>query len=189
MVGYSQTSDSLLLSDFSEIVLNNYPLIKKAQLYDDISQAYVLKGRGILDPKITSSYDRKDFKGSNYFNRWLSEVKIPTRYPIDLALGYENNSGAFLNEESIVPSNGLIYGTLNISLLRGLMFDEQRYHLQSAELQGVKSKLEKEILLREIVIQSITAYIEWAASYYNYLGYQDYETTIAIRHQNIVGLF
>ena len=188
-VAHSQASDSLTLSDYSAIVLSNYPLMKRAQLYDEISQAYVLKGRGILDPKFVTSYDRKEFKGSNYFNRWFSEVKIPTRYPIDLAVGYENNDGAFLNEESRVPGNGLIYGTLNISLLRGLMFDEQRYHLQAAELQGVKSTLEKEILLREIVTQSIIAYIDWAASYYNFVGYQDYEQTIAMRHQNIVSLY
>ena len=185
----AQTSDTLYLTDFQSIVLNHYPLIKKADLYNEISEAYLLKGKGTLDPKFYSDYDRKDFKNINYFSRWYSEVKIPTALPVDFSVGYENNSGAFLSNEATVPSNGLLYGSLNISLLRGLMFDEQRYNLQAAELSAEKSQIDNKILLREINFQALTTYIEWAAAYYNFLRYQEYESAIILRHQNIISLY
>lgn len=185
----AQATDTLYLKDFQSLVLNHYPLIKKADLYTEISEAYLLKGAGALDPKVISDYDRKDFKDTNYFSRWYSEVKIPTAFPIDFSVGYETNSGTFLNNDASVPDNGLVYGTLNISLLRGLMFDEQRYNLQAAELSAEKSQIDNKLLLREINFQALIAYIEWAAAYYSFLRYQEYEAAVILRHENIISLY
>ncbi len=182
-------ADTLRYVDFNNIVINNYPLIKKADLYNDIAEAYRINGQGALDPKLLSSYDGKEFKDINYFSRWFSEVKIPTRLPIDFSLGYENNNGAFLNNESSLPQNGLIYGTLNISLIRGLLFDEQRFKLQSAELKGIKSEIERELLIRQILVSANLAYIDWAIAHENYNRYSFFQEIINDRHQNIIELY
>ncbi len=182
-------NDTLLLEDYLEVVLKYHPLIKKADINNEIAEAYNLKGKGALDPKIYSDFDRKRFDGSDYFSVWQSEVKIPTSLPIDFSLGYENNDGSFLNSENSVPDNGLVYGTINLSILRGLLFDEQRYNIQYGELQGLKSRIEREILIREVVFQATNAYLDWTSQNNSVNINQDYLELIRVRHQNIIQLF
>ena len=160
---YAQQSDTLILSDYFELIGNNHPLIKKAELFEAFVDAYDMKARGTFDPKLYSTLDRKQFDNKQYFTTWNSEAKIPTVLPIDFSVGYENNSGQFLNREDSLPQNGLIYGTLNLSLIRGLLFDEQRFKVQMAELKGLKSQIERDILVREIIYQALLAYVDWVA--------------------------
>ena len=182
-------NDTLYLQQFLEVVIENHPLIQKANINDDIAAAQILKGKGALDPKIYSDYGTKDFEDKDYYSIWQSEAKIPTRLPVDFSVGYERNDGLFLNNENIVPSNGLVYGTINVTLLRGLLFDEQRYNLKSFELKALKSQLDKEILTREIIYQAINSYLEWAVKSNDLKINQNYLDLITERHQNVVQLF
>ena len=181
--------DTLYLADFLKVIHTNHPLIKKANLFDEFSEAYAIKGRGALDPKVLSDYQQKKFSDTDYFTVWQSELKIPTKLPVDFSLGYENNEGVFLNNENVVPNNGLIYGTINVSLLRGLLFDEQRYQIQATELNGIKSQIDKSLLTREIIHQAVSAYLNWAINFYETEIYQDYFDLVTERHQNVVELF
>ena len=104
------------------------------------------------------------FGGTDYFNVWQTQVKVPTRFPVDLEMGYERNNGSFLNDQNTVPANGLLYGTLNLSLIRGLIFDEQRYNLKLMDLQGAKSQIERDLLVREILYSAVGSYTEWSAA-------------------------
>lgn len=185
----AQEMDTLILSNYLELIGNNHPLIKKAELFDAFVEAYDMKARGTFDPKLFSSFDRKQFDDKRYFTTWNTEAKIPTNLPIDFSVGYENNSGLFLNPESSLPENGLIYGTLNLSLIRGLLFDEQRFKVQMAELKGLKSEIEKEILVREIIYQALVTYVDWVAT--NNKSEVIEQTLVNIReqHQNTVQLF
>lgn len=185
----SKAEDTLSLNTYLELISEHYPLIKKANLYEAFISAYNIKGKGALDPKITSNYQTKNFDSKDYFTTWNTEAKIPTRLPIDLSVGYERNDGDFINPENTVPNYGLVYGTLNLSILRGLMFDEQRYNLQMAELKGLKSQIERDALTREILYQAVLSYIEWSAAHLNNNIYIDYLETINQRHQNIIQLY
>jgi len=159
----AEDRDTLTLEAYLNLIAENHPLIKKANLYDDFVEAYTLKGKGVLDPKLNSSYERKTFDGTNYFSVWNTEAKIPTRLPIDFAAGYDRNDGSFLSAADNVPLVGLPYATINVNLLRGLLFDEQRHAIQSAELSGIKSEIEQQMLMREVLYQAIATYVEWAA--------------------------
>lgn len=183
------SNDTLYLKNYLDVVMENHPLIQKANINQSIAEAYILKGKGALDPKVYSSYDQKQFSNTDYFTVWQSEAKIPTALPIDFSLGYENNDGVFLNNENSVPSNGLVYGTINISLLRGLLFDDQRYSIQSAELDGLKSQIEREILTREIIYQAINTYLAWVAACNSLDINQSYLQLVNERHRNVVQLF
>jgi outer membrane protein TolC len=182
-------NDTLYLRTFIENIYYNHPLIKKAELYSSISEAYDLKGKGALDAKLSSSYESKFFNDTDYFTIWQSETKIPTILPIDFSVGYENNQGEFLNAENSVPNNGLIYGTVNLSLIRGLIFDDQRYNIRFAELQGIKSEIERDLLARDIIIQAISSYLDWSLAYnYSQIS-SDYFDLIRVRHENIIQLY
>lgn len=186
---YADDGDTLRFDYFLEMIESNHPLMKRADLLDEISQAYDLKRKGVLDSKIYSTFDSKDFKDTDYFDIWQTEAKIPTALPLDLSLGYERNNGDFLNPEKNVPNNGLIYGTLNLSILRGLLFDEQRYNMQLAELNGMKSEIDRQILKREIIYQAIATYLNWSSDQFSKDILTDYKTIITDRHNNVVQLF
>ncbi len=181
--------DTLYLASFLDVVEQNHPLIKQAKLFESIGDAYLKKGKGALDPKIESDYQTKFFKNTDYFQIWQGEAKIPTSLPIDFSLGYENNTGDFLNAENSVPANGLLYGTINLTLIRGLLFDSQRYQLRQAELKDIKSELDQQILLREVIYQATNAYIDWTISYYETEVAQNFLNLINARHVNVVQLF
>ncbi len=182
-------ADTLTLSQYQDIVLRNHPLVGKAELYDEIAKSYLLKGKGALDQKFYTDYDGKQFKGLNYFRRWNSELKIPTRYPIDVSLGYENNTGVFLNNDNTVPSNGLLYGTINVTLLRGLLFDEQRFALKESKLLADKSRIEQELIVRNVLVQSMNAYVDWATAFRGLEIISAYLDRVSDRHQFIIQLY
>ena len=184
-----QSNDTLYLETYLSIIQENHPLIKKANIYDNFSEAYKRKGRGVFDPKISSSYERKFFEDSEYFSIWQSQVDIPTRLPVDFSVGYENNDGSYLNPEYNVPDQGLVYGKLSVSLIRGLLFDEQRYNLQKAELDSSRSQIEKDILTREIIISAIKTYLNWSVSHYEYELYEENFELLNQRHQAVLELY
>ncbi len=186
---FSQNLDTLLFKDFQNMVLENHPLIKRAELLDPLSDNYYLKALGALDPKVTGTFDDKRYDSKEYFRKWNTEVKVPSRYPIDLSVGYENNSGLFLNNEALIPSNGLFYGTLNVSVIRGLLFDEQRYNLQQAKLYREKNDIDKQIILNELIYSALNTYTEWSFQYSKLTVYEEALSLVQERHQNIVQLF
>ncbi len=182
--------DTLRLDDYLKMVGEYHPLIQKAKLFENVAEAYNLKAKGVLDPKIESTYDRKRFKDTPYFTVWNTEAKIPTRYPIDLSIGYENNNGStFLNDQNSLPGNGLVYGTINISLLRGLIFDKQRFNIQNADLMALMGEVEGEIIRREVYYQAVGAYLNWSAAQEKNTVFIDFLETLQQRHQNVIELF
>lgn len=182
-------SDTLTLIQFEDIVIKNHPLIKSADLYDEIADSYLMKGQGVLDPQLYTDYDRKQFKDQNYFRRWNSEIKIPSKYPVDVALGYENNNGDFLNNDNNLPSNGLLYGTISVSVLRGLLFDEQRFAIRESKLLADKSKVEKQLIIRNIIIQSLNAYVDWSTAFSELEIVTSYLDRVTERHNFVIQLF
>lgn len=187
--GRTHANDTLYLNTYLEMISKNHPLIQKANLNEEIATANILKGKGALDPKIYSDIDRKQFDDLDYFTVWQSEAKIPTVLPIDFSVGYERNDGVFLNNENNVPQNGLVYGTINLSILRGLLFDEQRYNIQNAEIKGLKNLIEREIITREIIFQSINTYLDWASKNNTLDISNEFLDLIFDRHLNVIQLY
>lgn len=184
-----RASDTLDINTYLDQVINHHPMIKKANAYTDIKEGYDLKSKGVLDPKVYSDLQSKQFDEKKYFTIWQSEVKVPTRFPVDFSVGYEQSDGLFLNPEGKVPTNGLVYGTIQLSLLRGLLYDEQRYDMQSMALNAAKSEIEQDLLIREVLSESIDIYLEWAAAYENVSIYKEYGELLIERHQNVINLF
>ena len=181
--------DTLSLSRYVDIVMKYHPLVQKANLNTEIQEAYVLKGKGVLDPKIKSDYLTKDYSDKDYYNIWDTKVTMPTKLPVDFAVGYERNNGLFLNPDSTLPDNGLVYGTINLSVLRGLLFDQQRFEIQNTELSGIKSQIEREILVREVLFQAVDSYLEWAQAHYEMDLLENFLDLVNQRHVNVVQLY
>ena len=85
--------------DFKNLVLKNHPTVKQANLFPRDAEAEIMQAKGAFDPKLTSYFDRKSFKGIDYYNRWDNVLKIPTWSGVDFKLGYERNTGKYLLQE------------------------------------------------------------------------------------------
>ena len=153
------------------------------------STAYRMKAQGAFDPKIGGTFDTKRFDEKNYWRDWIGEVKIPTPSPITVSAGYETANGLFINDESTFPSNGLLFASLEVSLLRGLIFDEGRHGIQEARLMGVKNNLDREILLRDLFFMSSQIYLNWSTKFWQLQVYRNFQTIFTRQHQNIIQLY
>ena len=98
LLAFSQTenpSDVLRFDEYLGYVKKFHPIVKQAQLVIDESQAKLMKSRGAFDPKFEVDYDRKKFKGTEYFDKLNSMFKIPTWFGVELKASFEENTGDF----------------------------------------------------------------------------------------------
>ena len=185
----AQSSAILSYQDFMTIVLANHPIAKAADLLEMRSNSVSLNAVAQFDPKLMSDIERKYFKDTEYFTRWNSELKVQTPFAAEFSVGYENNDGAFLNNDLTVPSNGLAYATIKLPLLSGLMFDDNRFNLREARLIAERNDLDRQIMINELVFQASVSYAKWL---YSYLDVENYEQAVVVTQQrleNSVALF
>ncbi|MFC0183507.1 TolC family protein [Pseudarcicella hirudinis] len=151
--------------DFIEIVKRNHPLVKQANLLPLDAQTEIMQAKGQFDPKLGSSFDRKAFQGTDYYNRWDSNLKIPTYFGADFKVGYEQNSGLKLKPEE---SPKLIYAGMSVPIGQGLLIDARRATLRQAQIARQISEAEKIKSINKTILSASKDYWEW------YLAYQQY---------------
>ncbi len=161
------SQDTLTLNKFKEVVLTYHPVAQQAEIILQLSDAEQMRAKGNLDPKLSGGLSTKSFDNKRYFQYWNGQVNIPTRTPLSFDFGYEQSDGVFLNPEATLPTHGLFYGGVNLSLLRGLLFDKTRFELQDASYIAIENTIQAEIILNELLYHAITSYINWskAAAY------------------------
>ena len=77
LVRPGDTARVFSLQDLAELVFANHPIVKQAALLSEEARAQVLQARGGFDPKLGSNFHRKQFGGTDYYNNWGNELKIP----------------------------------------------------------------------------------------------------------------
>lgn len=148
--------------DFKNLVLKNHPTVKQANLFPRDAEAEIMQAKGAFDPKLTSYFDRKAFKGTDYYNRWDNILKIPTWSGVDFKLGYERNTGKYLLEEE---SSQLMVAGLSVPIGQGLVIDARRNTLKQAQLGRNYAKAERQKLINSTVYYAAKSYWDWWFSY------------------------
>lgn len=156
-----------------EIILQNHPVVKQAMLLDDAARQEILYARGFFDPKIEIQYDAKRFKDTEYYNIWDNVIKVPTWINTDLKLGYERNSGQFLDEGLTVPEDGLIYAGVSIPVGRGLFIDSRRATLRQAQLMSSIADVVIIKIVNKTLLQANKDYWNWYWSFNNFQLYNE----------------
>ena len=99
---FAQTeADSTVVLKFDEfyaIVLSNHPIVKQAEILTQQAAQELRLARGGFDPKLEGTYDLKNFKDIEYYDKLDVSLKVPLWFPIDPKVGLERNEGDFLNE-------------------------------------------------------------------------------------------
>lgn len=186
---FSQVSDSLTLEEVMDWALVNHPLAKMAQAIENRGMAAVLQANGYFDPKLSATYDTKDFQGTGYFDYGQTSLKWQSPFAVEFSAGYEWADGVYLNDERTVPSAGQAYLAIKLPLIQGLLNDKartERYKsliaedLQLALAEVVRNELRYDVAMR---------YAEWHFASQVLRISQATEALIEVRRQNTQGLY
>lgn len=172
----AQESDTLILNfkEYLGYVKKYHPIAKQAELTVGIGQANLMKARGAFDPKIEVDYDRKEFKGTEYYDLLNATFKIPTWYGIELKGNFEQNDGDFLNPAESVPTNGLYSAGVSMSVGQGLWINERMATLKQAKYFREQSKADRDLLVNQILYEASLAYFDWLQSFNEVSIYQNF---------------
>jgi outer membrane protein TolC len=154
-------STIISLQEFLGYVKQHHPVVKQANLVLEQGEAQLLKARGGFDPKIEVDYERKDFKGTEYYDELRGAFKIPTWYGVEFKAGAERNEGAFLDPSLTVPEDGLYSAGVSISLAQGLWINDRMATLRQAKLFRQQTAAERDLLLNMVLYDATQVYFEW----------------------------
>lgn len=187
LVGSAQVQDSLELkfNEYLDFVKKYHPIAKQAGLTLSVGQANLLKARGGFDPKIEVDYDRKDFKGTEYWDRLNATFKIPTWYGIELKGNFEQNEGDFLNLSESVPEDGLYSAGISVSLGRGSWINERMATLKKAKFFREQTKADRDLLVNQILFDASLAYFNWLQAYRDKEVFNNFLSNAAVRFEGI----
>jgi len=182
-----QVQDSLVLrfNEYLGYVKKYHPIAKQAELTLGMGQATLMKARGGFDPKIEVDYDRKEFKGSEYYDRLNATFKIPTWYGIELKGNFEQNDGDFLNPAESVPTDGLYSAGVSVSVGQGLWINDRMATLKQAKYFREQTKADRDLLVNQILFDASLAYFDWLRAYNETNIYQNFLANADIRFQGI----
>lgn len=171
-IGQADSTINLSYTNFLQMVKQNHPLAKKANLIIQSADASTLVARGSFDPKLFYEFNNKFFDSKNSYRLADGGFKIPTWFGIELKGGYELNQGAFLNPENSTSNNELLYSQISLPLLQGFVIDERRAMLKQAKLFQELSVFEKINTINDLLFKAGKAYWDWQLAFTNLQVYQ-----------------
>ncbi|PTM09829.1 MAG: transporter [Bacteroidetes bacterium] len=182
----AQEDNSVLRFDeYLGYVKSYHPIVKQATLIIDESQAKLMKARGAFDPKMEVDYDRKTFKGSEYYDKLNASFKIPTWYGIELKANFEENEGLFINPEGVLPQDGLYSAGVSFSVAQGLLINERMASVKQAKLFKEQAKADRDILVNNILYEASLVYFNWLKVYNEVRVYDDFLVNAKLRFNGI----
>jgi outer membrane protein TolC len=169
----SKANDTLrYLSEeqFINIVRSYHPVAKQAQLMVDRAKAELTASRAGFDPAFYLQTDRKTFDGKIYYDYFNPELKIPTWYGIELKAGLEENFGDYTNPELTQGQSS--YVGVSVPLGKNLLMDKRRSVLRQAKLFRDQSKVERLLMINDLLRDAYDSYWYWVKNYevYNVLN-------------------
>jgi outer membrane protein TolC len=166
------TAVAFTIDDFYKSILEFHPIVKQTHLLNETAKQEIRLARGSFDPKLSSTFNVKEFNDKTYYNKWATSFTIPTWFPIDPKIGLERNTGSFIDPENTVPesdNNQQFYSGISIPLGKGLFIDDRRAALKQAKLFTEMAQAEQVKLINKILLDAAKDYWQWYYSFYNYM--------------------
>ena len=171
ITAFGQTPDDsvtvMSFDDFYQIVIQNHPIIKQAELLPQAATQELRLARGAFDPKLEGAWNLKDLKDTEYYNLLDVSLKIPTWFPVDPKVGFSQNTGQFLNPENFISNstdNQQIYAGVSVPIGKGLFIDSRRATLRQAQLLQGMAEAEQVKEINKILLTAVKDYWEWYAA-------------------------
>lgn len=188
MFGQAQVdslANVLRFDEYLGYVKKFHPIVKQAELVIDESQAKLMKSRGAFDPKIEVDYDRKQFKGQEYWDQLNGTFKVPTWFGVELKATFEENSGDFLNPEAFVPDDGLYSAGISVPIGRDLLINDRMAALKQARLFREQAQADRDIFVNNILYEASLVYFEWLKAYNEYKLFESFLDNAQFRLRGI----
>lgn len=152
-------------------LLEFHPTVKQTRLLTEVAKQEIRMARGGFDPKVQAQWNTKEFDKKDYYNKLSTSFTIPTWFPLDPKIGYERNTGVFIDPENSVggsSDNSQFSTGVSLPLGRGLFTDDRRAALKQAKLFTQMATAEQIKLINKILLDAAKDYWQWYFSYYNY---------------------
>lgn len=147
--------------DYINYVKTNHPISAQAEITARIGELFVLESRGAFDPELYTDLGQKEFEGSRYYRIFDGGIRIPTWYGIEFYSGIEQANGDYLSAQYTLPDNGLTYSGVSLKLGKGLIMDQRRAMLKTAQLGQISTEQERKIILNNLLLDASKAYFQW----------------------------
>lgn len=159
----------LLADQFWQQVKVNHPLARQAALLQERAAQELLYARGGFDPKLYADQEEKVFGNKDYYRYGSGGVKIPTAWGIALKAEYDwtDPAGEFLNPDRTIPQGGQAVVGVEVPLLQGLFFDENRSAWRQAQVGQDRYRELSRSLLNELFLTANKAYWDWSYAYHS----------------------
>lgn len=180
-----QLQEVLTFEEYLAYVKKYHPITQQAGLLLNMGEAQLLQARGGFDPKIEVDYDRKEFKGTEYYDILNSTFKIPTWYGIELKANFEQNSGVYLNPERTIPPDGLFSAGVSVDVGQGMFINERMAALRSARIFQDQSLAERDLMVNEVLYEAALTYFDWLRVYNEMSIYEGFLLNARERYQGI----
>lgn len=175
----SDTSKVLTKEAFLSIVKTYHPVVKQASLGVQGANARLLSSRGAFDPRIQADLDRKTLDGDLYYNYASPQLVVPTWYGIELKAGMEEVVGNHVSREATLGQTS--FAGIKIKT-NSLLFDNRRATLQQAKAMVGMSAAEQQLIINNLLLESLVSYYDWVASHQKY---QIIYNTLSVAEQRL----
>ena len=183
--GQEINTNELSYSEFLGYVKKYHPLLKQANLEISNAQASLMAARGGFDPKIEVDYDKKEFKGTEYYSLLNTSFKIPTWYGIEVKAGFDDASGQYMNPQNRTPEAGLTSLGISVPLGQGLLINQRMADVREGKLQLQLSDAERKLRAIEVLYKASEAYFEWKRSHAEAELYKNYMEFAKVRFDGV----
>ena len=151
----------LTIHDVLDNINKHHPITYSSLLQAQYAKANQQKASGNFDPLINYDIKQKSFDNKTYYQNQFLEVDFNTKSPITPIIGYENNSGDFINPESTTGNSGLSYVGFELSALRNLITDQRRTAFKQAKVFQVQSEIVQRQMIQNLHLNIWSQYISW----------------------------
>jgi len=184
---YSQefAQETLSFREYLGYVKKYHPLVSRANLEIDKAEAVLMQARGGFDPKIELDFDKKQFRGSEYYSILNSSFKIPTWYGIEIKAAFDDAEGIYLNPQNSAPNQGITSLGISLPLAQGLFINQRMADLRNAKLQIQLSVSQQHLLSLEVLYNSSIAYFSWLRNFNEVEMYKEYLSYAQERYKGV----
>ncbi|MCR5862776.1 TolC family protein [Flavobacterium sp. J372] len=178
----------LSFAEYLGYVKKYHPLTRQSNLTISRAEAELMAARGGFDPKIEVDYDKKEFKGTEYYSLLNSSFKIPTWYGIEIKAAFDNSEGIYVNPQNITPDGGLTSVGISVPLAQGLLVNRRMTDLRMAKVQIRLSAAEQKLQATEAIYNAALAYFSWKRAFEEVRLYETYLDYAQVRYTGITKL-
>ncbi len=180
--------DILSFREYLGYVKKYHPLVSRANIELDKAQAGLMQARGGFDPKIELDFDKKQFRGTQYYSILNSSFKIPTWYGIEIKAAFDDSEGIYLNPQNLSPNRGIATMGVSVPLAQGLFINQRIADLKNAKLQVQLSESQRRLLSLEVLYKASIAYFSWLKHFNEVEMYREYLFYSQDRYKGVIKL-